>query len=904
VSRAPVSWKKGWPRRWWRRLRTLVRRDVVERELDEELALHLELETEKLRRGGLSEAEARRRARLAFGGVESAKENVRDARWLPWAPGLGLDLRLGARMLAKAPGLALVGGLGIAVGVAISSGVYAVYHSYFFSDLPLHEGDRVVSLVNFDSHRGGNNKQLLHDFGVWRRELRSVVDLGAFRTIQRNLIADTGAVEPITLAEMSAAGFRLARVAPLLGRTLAAQDERGGGAPVLVIGETVWRTRFDSDPAVLGRAMRLSGVEHTIVGVMPEGFAFPVNHQYWVPLRADPDAATPESGPALQVFGRLAPGATAEEAQAELAIVGKRLAAARAGTPAEHFEPRVVPYTDIFTQASAENESESMQVARLIIVLLLVVIAMNVGVLVYARTMSRGSEIAVRTALGATRRRIVAQLFAETLVLSTAAALIGLGMTAVGLRWLDRFLAQNGGAPFWIDAGLSAGTILHALWLAVLASLVAGLFPALRATREQLRSAMGSAGAGSQARLGRTWTALIVVQVTAAVAILPPAMLRSVELATQAMRPASFPAEDFLAAKVKVEPEDDATPAPDPSQAEAARAVEAGATWNRLLARLAEEPDVAGATVASDLPWGGGQRTVEVEVGGALENDVAYTAEIGTDWFELFGVRVLAGRSFIAADVATPPGVARPVIVNRSFADELLGGGPAPGQRVRYRYDEEPRPWFEIVGVVEDFPAGLRIPGLPTARMYHPAVAGEPSIQSLSIRLRGTPPADFAPKLREIAAAVDPMMQLSGVSPLDATFTEETRIFGRVAMGIVIAVASVLLLSAAGIHALVAFTVNNRRREIGIRAALGANRRRILVGVLARAARQLGVGATVGLLVAVLVDRASGGLVMSGRALVLIPATAAFALVIGVFAAAGPARRALRVEPTEAIRAE
>ena len=900
-----MSWAtngRRWSKRWLRRLRALVRRGAVERELDEELAFHLEMETEKLRRQGLSADEARRRARLAFGGVEGAKEGVRDERWLAWAPGLSLDLRLGVRMLAKAPGLALVGGLGIAVAVAISAGVYAVFHSYFFSDLPLDEGDRVVSLVNFDSRRGGNDKQLLHDFGVWRQELRSVVDLGAFRTIQRNLIAATGAVEPIPLAEMSASGFRLARVAPLHGRTFVDQDERGGAAPVLVIAESVWRTRFDGDEAVIGQTLRLSGVEHTIVGVMPEGFAFPVNHRYWVPLRADPDTAAPGSGPQLQVFGRLAPGATTEEAQAELALVGKRLAAARAGTPAEHFEPRDVPYSDVFTQATAENESETFQLARLVIVLLLVVIAMNVGVLVYARTMNRGSEIAVRTALGATRRRIVAQLFAETLVLSVAAALLGLGMVAVALRWLDRFLAQGGGAPFWIDPGLSAGTILHALGLAVLAALVAGLFPALRATREQLRSALGSAGSGSQARLGKTWTALIVVQVTAAVAILPPAMLRSVELASQALRPPSFPAEEFLAADVEVELDEEAASTADAAQAEAARAAKAAATWNRLLARLVEEPEVAAVTVSSDLPWSGGQRSIEIE--GAERNGLVYSGDVGTDWFDVFGVRVLAGRSFVAGDVATAPGVARPVIVNRSFADELLAGGAAPGRRVRYRYDEEPRSWFEVVGVVEDFPAGLRIPGLPTARIYHPVMAGEPFAETLSIRLQGTAPADFAPKLRQIAAAVDPMMELSAVSSLGATFAEEMRNFGRVALGIVVAVASVLLLSAAGIHALVAFTVNKRHREIGIRAALGASRRRILAGVLARAARQLGVGVAVGLLVAVVVDRLSGGLVMSGMGFVLIPATAAFTLVVGVLAAAGPARRAIRVEPTEAIRAE
>ena len=895
---------KSWTRRWSRRLRTLVRRRAVEHELDEELAFHLEMEAEKLRRTGLSDEEARRRARLAFGGVEGAKEGVRDARWLAWAPRFTLDLRLGARMLAKTPGLALVGGLGMAVAVAISAGAFAVFNSYFFPDLPLHEGDRVVSLVNRDPRLQYNDRRVLHDFVVWRRELRSLADLGAFRTVQRNLIAGTGDVEPIDVAEMTAAGFAVARVAPLLGRTLLEADERPGAPPVLVIGEEVWRARFDGDPGVIGRTMRLGEVEHTIVGVMPAGFAFPVYHRYWVALRVDPDAYPPGSGPRLHVFGRLAPGTTHDEAQAELSLLGRRLAATRPGTPAARLEPLVVPYTDIVTQASAEDELGTYRILRFTIVLLLVVVAMNVGVLVYARTMNRSTEIAVRTALGATRRRIVAQLFAEAFVLSSAAALLGLGMVAVGLRWLDAFLASFG-TPFWIDGGLSAGTVLHALSLSVLGAVIVGLFPALRATRE-LRATIGSPGAGSQARLGRTWTALIVVQVAVAVAILPPALLKSVELTTQSMRPAAFPAREFLSATVVVEPEvDDGGGGGGSQQADAARAERTRATLNRLLARLEEEPAVAGVALAAGKPWGGGRDAVEVE--GTGRSAMVYLLDVGDGWLELLGVRVVAGRSFVAADVAdvaTPNGPPRAVIVNRSFVDELLGGGPATGRRVRYQRDEEPQPWLEIVGVVEDFPAGLKIPGHSSARMYHPAPAGAPYADTLTVRLRGAEAAGFAPKLRRIAAAVDPMMQLSSIATLEAVYEEEMRTFGRVALGLAIAVGSVLLLSAAGIHALVSFTVNKRHREIGIRAALGANPRRILTSVLARASGQIAVGVGIGLGLALLADRASGGVLMSGATLVLVPAAGSFAILVGLLAAAGPARRALRVEPTEAIRAE
>src|SRR5215218_5470792 len=340
-----------------------------------------------------------------------------------------LDLRLGARMVAKSPGLTLVGGFGMAIGVALAAGAYAFFNSYFYPKLPLNEGDRVVALGKFDTKRSREDERLLHDFRVWQRELRSVVDLGAFRTIKRNLISETGQGEPITIAEMTASGFRVPRVPPLLGRTLIDADERPGAAPVVVIGYDVWQSQFAGDQAIVGREIRLGRDAHTIVGVMPRGFRFPINHQYWTPLRFDPSVpVAPGTGPNLKVFGRLARGVTKEAAQAELSAIGRHLAA-EGPKELAHIEPRIVSYVNIFVNVEVENElTPPYALMRFLVAFLLVVVAMNVAVLVYARTVTRTGEIAVRTALGATRARIVTQLFAEALVLSTLSALVGLGM--------------------------------------------------------------------------------------------------------------------------------------------------------------------------------------------------------------------------------------------------------------------------------------------------------------------------------------------------------------------------------------------------------------------------------------------------------------------------------------------
>ena len=812
-----------------------------------------------------------------------------------------LDLKLAARMLARSPGLTLVGGFGMAIGVALGAGAYAVINSYFYPELPLNEGNRVVALAKFNPLREYKDRQVLYDFLVWRREMRTVVDIGAFRTVRRNVISETGQAEPITLAEMTASGFRAARVPPLLGRVLIESDERPGAPEVVVIGYDVWQARFAGDPTVIGRAIRLGRTVHTIVGVMPTGFAFPVSHDYWIPLHLDPNATiAPGTGPELDVFGRLAPGATKQSAQAELAMIGKRIAAQ--GPPAlAELRPRVVAYTDIFVNAEAQGEVTVYTMIRFLIAFLLVVVAMNVAVLVYARTVARTGEIAVRTALGATRGRIVAQLFAEALVLSGLSALVGLGIVAVSLRMFDDVIASSGGVPFWIHSGISLGTVLYALALAALSAVIVGVIPALRATGAQLRETIGSMGSGARARLGPTWTVLIIGQIAIAVAILPPALIKGVRVVGEATRPAGFAAREYLSSRFLVER--DADVAADSSR-NAAASDSARLTVTTLLRRLASEPGVAGVTITNAKPWDTYSARVEVDGGARPMRHVAVTT-VDTSYFRLFGVRVLAGRDFTAADEVLPPGD-RPVIVNRSFVAEMLGSGRPIGRRVRYLNsgDKAPR-WMTIVGVVEDFPVAAKTPGQANGMgVYNLTTPGEWAEGQLTIRLRGQTPETFAPALRRIAASVDPMLQLSEVNSLDAFYREYARGAAQLALVVALVTGSVLLLSAAGIHALMSFTVNQRRREIGIRSALGASARRILTSVLARAARQLSVGVGVGLVVAVALDLLAGGEMLEGAGLLTVPATAVFMFVVGLIAAAGPARRGLRVQPTEALRAE
>jgi putative ABC transport system permease protein len=813
-----------------------------------------------------------------------------------------IDVKLGGRMLLKHPGLALVGGFGMAVATAIGAGAFAFFNTYYLPDLPLDEGDRIVNVVNWDTRRRDEEQRVLHDFVAWRNEAKSLVDVGAFRIGRRNVIDQPGQSGPasVVVAEMSAAGFRVARVAPLLGRALVSDDERVDAPPVVVIGYDAWTTRFKSDTGILGRTIRLGRTVHTVVGVMPEGFEFPINQQYWIPLRDDPNAYPVGGGPKMAVFARLAPGATKASAESELTVIGRRMAAAYPKTH-EHLIPRVKPYVNVF--AKTGGATWAFMLVQAMLAMLLVVVCLNVAILVYARTVTRTGEIAVRTALGATRTRIVTQLFAEALVLSLISALAGLGMVAVGLRYLDDMLAtQLGGAPFWVRPGLSASTVLYALGLAVMGAVIVGVAPALRATGAQLRSTLSALSGGSKPQLGRTWTALIVTQVAVTVAVLPPAIVMGQHWITQAITQPGFPAEEFLGAQFRIEREGNSFTDADLETPEFRNAMRAAQT--AVVAALETDPSVVGTTFAMEIPGGDFPESIEIDRPGV--SHAPRIARVNVNYFNVFGVKTIAGRTFTSADVVSP--TARPVLVNRAFVERLWPGAEVLGRRIRITRgsDTTQRVWRAIVGVVDNFPAediGKVDPGDSNATLYEPIAMGELQDMTLFVHVRGRGDG-FAKRLRAIAAAADPTLQLRRVESLDASYAAKRREWKMTALALVLAIGSVLLLSAAGMYALMSFTVSQRRREIGVRAALGADARRILGSVLRRAAMQLAIGVAAGLTLVVVVDRVAGGQFTTTSGLVVIPATAIFMSIVGIIAAAGPARQGLRIQPTEALRSE
>jgi putative ABC transport system permease protein len=894
------------------RLRLLLRGEAEAR-MDEELAFHLDMETEKNLREGMSPAEARRRALLAFGGVEGHKEALRDGRTFAWAGWVSLDLRLGVRMLRKYPGLTVIGGLAMAFAIWVGASTFEFLGQVARPTLPLPGGDRIVGIRQWDARASAAREQVLHDFVLWRDELSSIHDLGAFRTTRHNLAAPGVAPEPVTVAEMSASGFRVARVPALLGRTLVRDDERPGAPPVAVIGHDLWRTRFGGDAGIVGRTVRLGSTETTVVGVMPEGFAFPVAHGLWIPLRLNALEHPRGGGPALDVFGRLAPGASLREAQAELATLGVRAAADHPETHA-HLRPRVMPYAESITGISG-LQSLGLMSLNLFLLLLLVLVCGNVALLMFARAATREGEIVVRNALGASRGRIIVQLFTEALVLAGVAALVGLAAARFGVR-LVHGLVENevmgGPLPFWFDAGLSPMTMIYVLAITALAAVIVGVIPALQVTRglgTRLRQA--TAGGGGF-RFGGLWTGVIVTQVAVTIVFPVEAFVAQRDMAALRSARVGFAESEFLSARLEMEGA--TSPGVRADSADSTRAAALaryGARMEALERRLEADPAVAAVTFADVLPrMYHPEPIVRMDAGGAAAPEdgrpghQVSAASVAIDFFDVLDVPILAGRGFDAGD---PGSGARAVVVNQAFVRRVMGGRNPTGRRVRYVADgDEPAaaddaPWYEVVGVVADFGMSFGADGRE-AGVYHPVAPGGAYPVHLAVRVRGEPGA-FAPRLTALATSVDPALQLHQVLPMDALSNPEMRSTATRFWLVVVVSAGALLLSLAGIYAVMAFTVAQRTREIGIRVALGADARRVVVAIFRRPLTQVVSGIVAGGVLTAVLPSMLGGAVTTG--LVVVVAThMVLMMAVCLLACIVPTRRALRVEPMEALRAE
>jgi putative ABC transport system permease protein len=903
-----MSWLEGSRAR----LRLLFGRRAAESRTDEEFRFHLDMETARLmREAGISRDEARRRALAAFGGVQNHRESMRDGRGTVWLSGLSLDLKLGFRMLVKYPGLTLVGGLAMAFGIWFGAVTFHMYGLVTGKELPLPDGDRIVKIQNWDAKVLKEEDRVLYDYQFWR-SARSITDIGAYRDASVNLVGANGGAQPAAAAEVTASAFRIAPERPLLGRVLDESDERAGAPPVVLLGHGIWASRFESDPRIVGRNVRLGGKFATVVGVMPEKYGFPMAHELWLPLRTEVAGVEPLAGAGITAFGRLAAGMTFESAQTEFTALGRRLAAEHPTTHAQ-LQPHVLPYAQF--DVDETGELGIMALTHAFLVAFVMVVCSTVALLLFARAASRETEILVRSALGASRRRIVMQLFAEALVLAGVATVVGLAAAQLALtRVGEPYLEMNyGRLPFWYDFNLSPATIIRALALALIGAVVAGVMPARKITRSLgTRLRAGSAGGGG-VRFGGVWTVVIVAQVAITVALPAVVMLVRSETERIASYDAGFPTQEYLSLTLGI---DDALEETMTPESRAALGARFGSSLEALRRRVEAEPGVAGVTFVDALPGEGHayRRLQEVSVPGIRARWVA-TATIDPSYFDVLRAPMLSGRAFTNADLS--PDV-RVVIVDQGFADLVMPGQNLIGHRVRLSSGPKPDsnvtslPWYEIVGVVKEL--GMASPSMPqrAAGVYLPFVPGSKPNVKMIVHARGNPLA-MDPRIRELAIGVDAALRVEQVMRIDQVLTPQLW-FHRLWMRMIVGLTAVaLLLSLAGIYSVLSYIVARRTREIGVRVALGASGRRVIMSIFRRPLTQVTFGVIAG---SVLIGVAAigvqhttqfrgteiGGMTF-GQAVLLV-GYAILMLGVCTLACVVPTLRALRVQPTEALRAE
>ena len=878
--------------------------------------------------GDLDEVYAQRRertgpigARLWYTGqvvtfsVRFAAERIRDALG-DLRSSVGLDLKLGLRMLVKYPTLTVVGGIAIMVASAIGVGASEFVRDMVAPTLPLDEGDRIVRLYQVDTEAGGQVAPSLYDLERWRASLSSVDRLGAYVTQEQGLVSDRGEVGSVSLARVTASTFEITRVPPLMGRHLGPADEARDAPPVVVLGHDVWQGLLGGDPDPVGRTVQLAGTPTTVVGIMPEGYGFPQMQDAWVPLRVDRSALEPGTARRVSVFGRLAPGATLEAARAELDVAGRRAAA-------DHPQVyrRLSPGVDRFaSRASSVQLTLILSGVGLLFTFLLVVACANVATLVFARTVMREGEIAVRTSLGATRWRIVLQLFAEALVLVGGATVLGIFVARWALSGISRLFFQIQQAPrppFWWDETLSPTTLVYAGILVLVGAFMVGVVPALKATGGSVQPRLGQLSVGGQGRLrfGGIWTVVIVLQVALTVAFLPLAVSQATA-AFESPVGTAFPADEYLTAQLGRDP---GASLQTPAEEEAFLG-SSEALFRQVRDQVVADAAVRGAALASGLS-GLNHVPAPVEIVG--DGDGAALAAsarillVDEAFLGLMGADDVAGRSLGPGDFAPE---SRSVVVNQAFVDQVLEGRSAVGARVRFpeRRGEAstvsvpvPGTTAEIVGVVTDPGIDAFGPGVHPA-VYAPldwapvssrevGLVGMPQAPVTQLFVRLAPEAEaFGGRLYGLAAAVDPTLRISEVGTAAEAWAP-VHTGERLGAWIFMAVAGiVLMLSVSGIYALMSFTVSRRTREIAIRTAVGASRARIVRIVFQRAALQLLAGVALGSLIAVpylwdgVADEGPGALIIVSTLLVGA----------GLAACTVPVRRVLSLDAAAAMKAE
>ena len=860
--------------------------------LVEELAAHLAQAYEEAREDGQTDERARQRALAMLDASDLLRTTMAARPPAPrgaWMTPVNLvgDVRFALRMLFRAPGFSLVAVLTFAVGIGINTAVFNVVNGVLLRPLPYPDADRITMLW-MDNRRQGIKEDITSypNYLDWRNQSASYEQMAAFTPTAFSL---SGAGEPERLigASVTANFFDVMQLAPLLGRVFTAANETPGQDTVVVLSHGLWQRRFGGANDVLGRTLTLSGRPYEVIGVMPPTLAWPDDAELWRPLAPVEQQRQARGSFWLPVIGRLKPGVSVEQAQTEMNQIAHRL---------EEQYPNnrgFGVYVVTLQQQLVGNIERALVVLMASVGFVLLIACANLANLMLGRTAARRKELAIRTALGATRDRLIAQIVTETFVLALIGAALGVGLA----YWVTGFFVTLGGdsIPRQDAIAMDVRVLGFALVLATIAALVAGLVPALQASRRKLVEHLREgARAGTAASSRRTRNLLVGAEVALAIVLLTGAGLLIRTLWTMQQAERGFEARNVAMMTVSLPSATYVTPA------------DVRIFYARLLERLRAIPGVTAAAtgtgVLQPLVTNSGIFTIEGKPLPPPEERVEYPIEIvSPGYFETVGMRIVRGRGFTEADQPDAPPA---VVINETFARTGWPNQDPIGRRIRAGDDDSQAPWATVVGVMRD---AHRSDVTRTIRpeIYLSASQITPRTQTVLIRAAGDPIA-IVPSVRRQLQTLDPQLPIFDVTTLEREVAETLNQprFQAVLLGGFAAIA--LLLATIGIYGVTSHAVSQRTQEVGIRMAMGAARWDVLRMILLQHLRPAVVGLVVGIVGAVALSQFVRSLLYGVSA--TDPVTFAFVsvvlLAVAALACFVPARRATRVDPLVALRNE
>jgi predicted permease len=884
-------------RQSWSRLLSLFKWRDLDREFDDEAHAHLALATEDYADRGMPLGEAERLARVKFGSVEATKDAHRDARGLAWLDGLLYDLRFALRGMRRSPGFTLVAVMTLAIGIGVNAAVFTITNAVLFKGFRLvNRNDRIVYI---HSEKNGQYTGVSYpDFQEWRGQATSLESMGTVRDVRIVLNDRSGFPENHTATLITANGFHVLGQKPMLGRDFAPADEMPGAPPVAILTYGFWERRFGKDPAILGQTLSIQGAPPTtVIGVMPEGFSFPQNQDFWMPLVPTPDLQRREFRPLWFAFGRLADGASIAQARAELEVVGRRLARTYPRTNQAQV-PTVEDFIDFWIVRQMDRDAPLMYRAMWGAVgFVLLIACANLANLLLARAIGRSREIALRAALGAGRWRIIRQLLTESLMLSAVGAALGWWIAKWGVRAYELLTDQQrqNWSRHLLDYTMDDRVFLYLMAISIGAGLLFGLAPALRCSTLDFNTLLkdggrGATGGGDGRRLSGL---LIIGEVALAVILLTGAgvMMRSflnLAAANVGIRTANTLVMGLNLPTTKYPTRDAQI-----------------SFFDHLKTRLEAIPGVD-ATSNGPVPTFAirGGSAYELADGSPVDERNRPTisiAPIGTDYFRTLGVAVSAGREFSVFDGRSGVPVA---IVNQRFASQHWPAADPLGQRLRLFDGTAPGPWRTVIGVAPTLVQSANGQAMDPL-VYVPYRQSTGGYGSVMVRT-SVPAAGLVPAFRREISALDPDLPIwNGPDSLADYWT--WGLYGNIRSHTVlflIFAAIALLLASIGLYAVIAYSVSQRTQEIGVRMAIGGTARDIFMLVCQQAMLPLGIGLAIGLAASFAVTRVlTAELVQVSPAdpitFVVVSATLIMSAAIGCLI---PARRATRVDPVVALR--